>query len=589
MRVNKYIDVLVLIVFSFFILYPAFFISSNYYGDFIKFIFELENYQKVESYIANKNTELIYKVFKVSMLIVFAWVGYTWYDYFSFCKTKTSLFLKQISNSLFFSTENNIRIFNKLTSLLKTVFLCVFIVQIIGYSYILFQTPSQYDELFSYRYFSSKGIWASLSYYPVPNNHVFYNICSSITLWLPFSDEKLMRLPSIIASLITTFYFFKVCLSSLNKTTSLIIITLLISSYPFTLFSISARGYAFVNLFCVLLLYATIQIATHQATKKHWYLFFSSIFLGLLSMPSFVYVLFPILMYLFFVLVFKKNNLLKFILFTTGAIVLAIIFYLPIYYFNNPDNLLNPNGGATKFYLVDNDAFNKITEHLYSISDYFFSNNFIAIAVIVLFCLSLIVSMKKLKTNANNHLLLISLAMLVSPLIILVIHRVIPFQRTWIYLVFPFLIAIGYLLQVVYLIVAKASNLVATKISFFLFLIIGLSAMQLALFDNKHKLVFGADYELNEIREAELNAKIRNIESIALTQKGYEFYTAESIWDLCYIKDHKRPVHLNTLDSINNQDVLVIDNHEIDKFQNKLAQYHLLKYFNAGYAVYLKN
>lgn len=568
---NNIVGIIVLSIFSFCILYPAFFISSNYYGDFIKFIFELENYQKVEGYIINKNLEIIYKAIKMAMLFVFAWIGYTWFDYFSLCKTKTSLFLKQISNSLFFSIKNNIRIYNELTTLLKTVFISVFTIQIIGYCYLLFQTPSQYDELFSYRYFSSKGIWASLSYYPVPNNHVLYNMCSSISLWLPFSDEKLMRLPSILASLLTTFYFFKVCLTSLNKTTSLIIITLLIGSYPFTLFSISARGYAFVNLFCVLLLYASIQIATDKSTTKHWYLFFISIFLGLLSMPSFVYVLFPILMYLFFVLVFKKNNLLKFMLFTTSAILLTIIFYLPIYYFNNPDNLLNPNGGATKFSLVNNDAFNKITEHLYSISDYFFSNNFIAIAIILLFCLSLIVSMKKLKTNANNHLMLISLVMLVSPLIILVLHRVVPFQRTWIYLAFPLLIAIGFILQTVYLTISKMTDLFNTKISIILFFIIGVSAIQLALFENKQKMLFGADYELNEIRETELNAKIRTINSIALTQKGYEFYTAESIWDLCYIKDPKRRVHLNTLDSITNQDILVIDNHEIDKFQNKLA------------------
>lgn len=299
---NSTINIIVLSVFSFSILYPVFFVASNYYGDFIKFIFALENYQTVESYVANKNAEIIYKIFKASTLLVFAWVGYTWYDYFSFCKSKTAIFLKQVSNSISFSIKNNIQIYNELTTLLKTVFIAVFVVQFIGYSYILFQSPSQYDELFSYRYFSSKGIWASLSYYPVPNNHVFYNICSSFALWLPFSDEKLMRLPSIVASIITTFYFFKLALSALKKTTSLIITALLLSSYPFILFSISARGYSFVSLFTVFLIYSSLKILTNRATKKHWYLFFASIVLGLLSMPTFAYVLMPVLGYVFFVL-----------------------------------------------------------------------------------------------------------------------------------------------------------------------------------------------------------------------------------------------------------------------------------------------
>ena len=216
-REHLFIELVVLSLFSFIIIYPCIFIASSYYGDFVKSIFELEftpflktHLVNLDTLLGNKKVMLLFKVSKAACLLIFAWLISIWLDYFTQQTKRITQFLIKISQSFSQSFKKNQLEFISFSKEAKFTLSALLIIHVVGYFYCLINCPTQYDELFSYRYFSSKGVWASLSYYPVPNNHVLYNIIASFCIAIPLWTEKMMRLPSIIASIITIYYFFKV-------------------------------------------------------------------------------------------------------------------------------------------------------------------------------------------------------------------------------------------------------------------------------------------------------------------------------------------------------------------------------------------
>src|SRR5205823_540626 len=71
-----------------------------------------------------------------------------------------------------------------------------------------YKFPLFTDEAFSYVYFVSRGFLVSATYYPGPNNHVFYSeLCTFTDLF--FNDPLwVMRLPSFLISMVLSFLLF---------------------------------------------------------------------------------------------------------------------------------------------------------------------------------------------------------------------------------------------------------------------------------------------------------------------------------------------------------------------------------------------
>ena len=108
-------------------------------------------------------------------------------------------------------------------------------------------------------------------------------------------------------------------------------------------------------------------------------------------------------------------------------------------------------------------------------------------------------------------------------------------------------------------------------------LIISLGLFSFSGFTANHKKFASVDFEISELRQNYLDAVIRNIHEISSTKKSYEYHPADMIWFLTQNADAKRSVKINELTVIENQDILIIDKTEVERFKDGLNNYKLLK------------
>ncbi|MES2133680.1 MAG: hypothetical protein V4506_15125 [Bacteroidota bacterium] len=593
-KIKTGFDILVLVIFTCCILYPILFLISNYYEQVVGVIFEKAPRKYLNAALANGTLKTVFKFSKIGLFVALIWLAAFWLDYFTTKKKAlTSFLINRVSSTLYSSFYSNKTFFSTLNKEVRVAFSLILIIFFVAECMLLISMPTSYDELFSYSVFSGKGIWTSLSYYPVPNNHVLYNLMTSLFVKLPIDIEISTRIPAFLAALFTVYYFFKLSHEQLGGKIAIALTLFIACLYPFQLFSISARGYAFVNLCCVLLLYSTVKLisADHTSKKYHW-LFRLSGFAGIFAVPSFLYVLFAVyIVYFLFVLRLKQKTAL--VLFFKDCFIcggLIILGYIFIYLLNEQGDLTNPNGGATKFSLSDPNLVSIITSHIKDLSDYLFFNYYTLFILYIITAIGLGYGLMTKKIN-SVFLAVLSFFMILSPLLILPLHRVLPFQRNWLYLIFPAALCLGFLLQLLSVLLANSfSRLARFELDKKLFFVL-LAAFifSLAKFDTKHHFDSRIDYEIATVRQEYINAEARNISSIAMTGKGFEYYPAEFIRFLCYKYDPQRAVSLAQLDTITNQDILVIDNSEEQRFKPQLSNYRVLRYFDENLTVYCRN
>ncbi len=351
--------------------------------------------------LAFNNAEYIYEGLKAIPILILVWLLFIWIDFFRARKKRINRLFVKIADGIYTSFIENKKYLLDLGKINLLTFLSLILIQFIFCGYFLLSMPFNYDEFWSYLFFSGESYWATLSFYPVPNNHIFFNLVSGTFIRLPFNVEVMLRLPNLIASIITIYYFFKICKTCFSNTISLILIACIITCYPFTIYSFLARGYMFVCLFYVLLIYTSIKLFENYKNKKYRYLLILSLVLGLLSVPTFLYALLPVVLILFIYL-FKQKRFSDIFLFIKDGIVsllLAAGGYLFILIFNPPKNLLSPD--VPKFSITDAGSFNLIWSHIKETGSFFMINETFILVLAVSVIISSIYYI--IKTKARNN------------------------------------------------------------------------------------------------------------------------------------------------------------------------------------------
>jgi hypothetical protein len=153
----------------------------------------------------------------------------------------------------------------------------------------LLADPLSPDELVSYDAFVHQGAVAITGFYPIPNNHVFYNLlCGLLKPVLPGHVRAIMRLPSFLVgtlglamsyALLTHFRSFRVAT----------LVTALFGLSPIAIaYAASGRGY-FVQLVCLqLAFFAVLTLATRRRGRRvAWVVFVLCCVAGLYTIPTF--------------------------------------------------------------------------------------------------------------------------------------------------------------------------------------------------------------------------------------------------------------------------------------------------------------
>lgn len=153
--------------------------------------------------------------------------------------------------------------------------------------YYLFQ-PIMHDEAVNYLYFAALPLKTGLSYYPYPNNHIFYTFLTHFTTKIFGTDPWAIRLPAFVAGILLIPAIYLVIRKLYNKTAGLIAAALVVPSSQMIAYSANGRGYTVQALIFLLLILAAIYVMRTNKWKG-WIIFGALSALGFYTMPTMLY------------------------------------------------------------------------------------------------------------------------------------------------------------------------------------------------------------------------------------------------------------------------------------------------------------
>ncbi len=199
----------------------------------------------------------------------------------------------------------------------------------------LFQ-PMRYDEAFSFLVFSSKPLSLGLSYYPFPNNHLFFTLLSRICILVFGNAAYIIRLPAFFAGIITVPVNYFLIRRLANKEIAFFATAFLATSSILIEYSTNARGYSLIILFFLLSMYF-LDVVFVLNKLKNWMFFIVFSALGLYTSPVMIYALAVSLSYFLFLLLTESKDKIEVQSLTKRLIIsccivfgLVFLLYLPV-------------------------------------------------------------------------------------------------------------------------------------------------------------------------------------------------------------------------------------------------------------------
>ena len=197
------------------------------------------------------------------------------------------------------------------------------------------------DESFSWLYFGSQPFFVVLSHYPIPNNHIFYNLCVGISK-IFISDAVLaLRIPSIISFWALLVLVFGYLSKRANFEIAFLSVIMIGLGFSQSIFSVQGRGYMICTFLIVLALFSLLEYLRNHK-KIYLVSFILACILGFLTVPVF---LFPMIGFYAYLLVFQVNRhtFKRYfrVFFVVGLLVSAgvLLAYLPLFVYSGVHSL----------------------------------------------------------------------------------------------------------------------------------------------------------------------------------------------------------------------------------------------------------
>ncbi len=271
--------------------------------------------------------------------------------------------------------------------------------------YLIITLPITYDEAWTYNNFISKGLLVSVSYYPMPNNHVLYNAISSIiNLFFNSNSIYIFRLISCFFYILSIYVFLKILLLRGKKFLKLNY--LILSLAPLTLITIYqsslARGYSLLLFLFLICIFILLSIAKKDKFYK-WvcWAFFTS--LCFFSNPAYFYTHLVICLIIF---LFIQNSFKNLVIGNALSFIFTLFLYFPIIIFQGFDFLL-------KIKTTDELSYLNYFKHIFEILE----RDMLGLSIYFISFLFLI-SIIYLYFSKQKNLFVISIILILIPLLI---------------------------------------------------------------------------------------------------------------------------------------------------------------------------
>jgi hypothetical protein len=294
--------------------------------------------------------------------------------------------------------------------------------------------PMRYDESFTFMAFANQG-FLDLFYYPLPNNHVLHTLLIRLSTSILGSHPISIRLPAFLAGIASIPLIFHLSRKLLNEKSGFLA-ALAMSILPYLVFySTIARGYSLVVLFTLLLL-LTGENFCKKTSFGGCTLISIIASLGMLNMPSMLFPIAGIYLWIGCVLIFNKHSA-KEILFeflipcSILTTIFSIFLYLPsIFVSDGIESIVN-------YRFVESSPWHIFIGQLHPHFQAIFSDitRDIPSSIQFSFAIILIIGFLQSFKNRNLALFLLLPAMMLGSCFVFIMKHRIPFVRTWIFLI----------------------------------------------------------------------------------------------------------------------------------------------------------
>lgn len=280
----------------------------------------------------------------------------------------------------------------------KLIFVLTVIYLVVRSLWYMNHLPFIHDEAYTISNFVIPGPAASMAFYPYPNNHILFSLFSYPFSFLPLRPEISFRLPALIAVVLSCFVLFRLLLIFFEGKIAAFGVAMFAFMLPVMVYSILARGYSLLFLFCSLSILSLIRIIVDRS-KYHRALLMIFSVMGLYTIPSYVYPFAAILcVYFGYGITSKKKGVIKNAIFS-GVIcaVCTLVLYVPP---------IITSGGWNNFIKIIYEAYDasfpitEIGSFLNSVYAFqFFEKNLLIIAFLFLILIGAFLFINKIKNR----------------------------------------------------------------------------------------------------------------------------------------------------------------------------------------------
>jgi hypothetical protein len=206
----------------------------------------------------------------------------------------------------------------------------------------LFQ-PMRYDEADTYVHYASRPLYIGLTSYTAPNNHLLHTLLVHISSAVLGDSPWAIRLPAFVAGVLMVPAAYLTGRFLYGKAAALVGAALVATSSTLIEYSTNARGYTLLALIVLLLLALSTRLVA-TASPASWAAFALLAALGFWTIPIMLYALAAITAWLVWTIAIERRNrtLLRTRLLPAllGASALTLIFYTPVLVAAGPHALL---------------------------------------------------------------------------------------------------------------------------------------------------------------------------------------------------------------------------------------------------------
>jgi hypothetical protein len=292
--------------------------------------------------------------------------------------------------------------------------------------------PLRYDEATTYNNFVSKPLYVGLAHYPLPNNHLFHTFLAKISVVTFGSDPWAIRLPALLAGLALVPATFALARILHGRAAALLAAGLVASSSTLVEYSTNARGYTVVALLTVVGLVAATR-ALETDSVGAWAVIVVAGALGLHAVPVMLYSLGGILLWVL-ASGLVAGRPLRPLLVRTGAValvttLLTLVLYAPVYAASGlrsvtSNDFVEPTSWGS--------FLERLPDHLQATHETWVRDLPLLVEIALAVGLVGALVLTPLVSRYRVPPLVAMMAWIVP---VLVVQRVVPFTRVWLFLV----------------------------------------------------------------------------------------------------------------------------------------------------------